>query len=576
MHRGFPVLFGFLLVGVAIAPSPASADFAIGDTLTLIQRPLPNIPALVVVGDTLRISCDAPPGTSGWTAALVYRGTHVELDLLAAAYSPVTEWWEIDTRIPEVPFYELYDLRVEADGVPADDCRRAVGVLPEFKEEYYFIHITDPHLPTHLYYYQSGADTDTSEMVDLRAVIDDVNIIHPEFVLLTGDLVNEGELEDFLGRRYYSRAQRILNEFEVPVFLTSGNHDLGGWDDTPPPAGTARRDWWRFFGWKRLFDPPVGTPWFTQNYSFDYGPVHYIGLEGYLNYDGWRYNIYGYESFTEGQMIWLENDLAAAAGQPTRVLFYHYDFSDQIHLASMDIDMALSGHIHRDEGNLQSPPYDLITNCVCDGERAYRLIRVSDGELTPRPTLSAGHLEVVYEPANDGTHEVVTATIENQQSERFEYGQLRIWMPDREGTLRVTGGELQQTAAIDSKILCYVGVDIAANNVQTVTVTLDSASVPGENPEVSALRLDPGRPRPLGPGILLTYQLPRAGVVSLVIHDARGRLIARLEEGWRDAGTHEAHWDERGPAGRRAAAGVYLARLKTADAVRVRRVVLAR
>ena len=60
--------------------------------------------------------------------------------------------------------------------------------------------------------------------------VHDVDIINPEFVLLTGDLINEGELEGYQGYRYFSKAQRVLGKFQTPVFLTSGNHDLGGWD----------------------------------------------------------------------------------------------------------------------------------------------------------------------------------------------------------------------------------------------------------------------------------------------------------------------------------------------------------
>ena len=57
--------------------------------------------------------------------------------------------------------------------------------------------------------------------------------------------------------------------------------------------------------------PPPGAPWHTQNYSFDYGPVHYVGLESYINYDDWRSWIYSTESFTSAQLSWLDDDLAA-------------------------------------------------------------------------------------------------------------------------------------------------------------------------------------------------------------------------------------------------------------------------
>ena len=141
----------------------------------------------------------------------------------------------LTAAVPDVPVYDLYDLRVTADGGLDDVTRHAVKVLAAYPDDFYFVHITDTHLPTYLYYYESGRRRPTARPASACAtIINDVNIINPEFVLLTGDLVNEGELEDYLGSRYYSRAQQLLGEFQVPVFLTAGNHDIGGWDDTPP------------------------------------------------------------------------------------------------------------------------------------------------------------------------------------------------------------------------------------------------------------------------------------------------------------------------------------------------------
>jgi hypothetical protein len=458
----------------------------IGDTLTVIQRPLLNIPAIVREGDTLTIECEADPGTSGWAASLLRGDVELAATVLSSAYDPSALWWEIEALVPAVPVYDLYDLVVTANGGIDDTTWSAVKVIPEFKDDYYFIHVTDPHLPTSLYYYESGADTDSSDVVDLREIIHDVNIINPEFVLLTGDLIHEGELEDFLNKRYFSRSQRLMREFDVPVYLTSGNHDLGGWDDTPPPDGTARQTWWRFFGWKRCDDPPSGAPWYTQNYSFDYGPVHYIGMEAYINYDNWRSDTYGYYSFTDGQMDWLADEMAASSGSAARVLFYHYDFSDQINLNSLGADMALWGHNHRDYDDF-SHPYDIGTDNACDGARSYRLIRVSGGSLSPTSTVSAGsggsNLEVDYSPANDGTHYTVTADITNDIDERFEHSQLRFMMPNEAGDIEVTGGTLLQIDDSGTYAVYYVGVDILANSSQTVTVTLEPG--PSDPPTVT-------------------------------------------------------------------------------------------
>jgi len=453
--------------------SPAEAVYK-GDPLTIIQRPLLNIPAIVRPGDVLEISCEADPLTTGWTARLRFGAMSVPLGILNSVYDPSTTWWTVRTSVPVVPLHELYDLIVTADGGLSDRTENAVKVIPAFRDDYYFIHITDTHLPTSLYYYEPGSDTDISELLDLREVMNDIDIINPEFVFLTGDLVNEGELEEFLDRRYYTRAQRALSDFRVPLYLTAGNHDIGGWTSTPPPDGTARRTWWRFFGWNRLENPPPGAPWYTQNYSFDYGPVHYTALESYVNYDSWRYSIYGPDSFTSGQMQWLASDLASAAGSTSQVLVYHYDFSDQIDLNNLGLEMTLAGHTHQDGGNIHSPPYDLTTDNVSHGDRAYRLIRVSNGILQPASTLTAGAylLHVFFTPANIGHHSQVTGRIVNGLNERFEHGQLRFRMPKGAASAQVTGGTIVQVDTSGSVDVYYVAVDILAGSTQLVTVTV--------------------------------------------------------------------------------------------------------
>ena len=253
-------------------------------------------------------------------------------------------------------------------------------VRASIASDFYFVQITDTHLPTHLYYYESGSDSDTTELLDLRAVIDDINIMNPEFVLLTGDLVNEGELENYLTKRYFTRAKRVLKELGVPVYIMAGNHDIGGWDDTPPVDGTARRNWWKFFGWRRLYSPPPSELAYTQDYSFDYGGAHFVGLEAYNNYDLWRRTTYGTDSFTSKQLTWLTSDLAAVSPTTPVVAFYHMDFQDQLNLAGLGIDCALWGHIHSSSGSIGAPPYNLSLKAVCDGGRAMRVVRVVGGK----------------------------------------------------------------------------------------------------------------------------------------------------------------------------------------------------
>ena len=544
--------------------------FPMGDTLTVIQRPLLNIPAFVLPGDVLVVECEADPSTTGWAAELRHGSLQVPLSVLNSVYDPTTLWWEISAQVPEVELYELYDLVVTANGGIEDATANAVQVLAEFKDDYYFVHITDTHLPTQLLLYEEGADVDSSQSIYLRHVINDINLIRPEFVLLTGDFLDEGELEDFQDRRHHSRAQRLLTEFQVPVFLVAGNHDLGGRTSTPPPAGTARQTWWRFFGWKRLNNPPPGAPWHTQNYSFNYGPVHYVGMESYDNYDQWRPDIYAQTSFTPDQLQWLNDDLAAAADDSARVLFYHYDFSQQIDLATLGVEMALWGHTHNDMGDITLQPYNIGTRNVNGGECAYRLVRVSEGTLLPSETISAGDdgssLQIDFQPANDGTHYSVTVQIENSLDERFEHAQLQVLMPDAEGDIIVSGGTLVQVDRTDTVAVCYVGVDIQPSSSQTVTITLDTeSSLTALKDLPTAFALHQNYPNPFNPVSTICYDLPKASDVIMIVYDILGREVARLVDGCMEPGYHQVRWDGRGDSGRQVPSGIYITRLITPE-----------
>ena len=69
----------------------------------------------------------------------------------------------------------------------------------------------------------------------------------------------------------------------------------------------------------------------------------------------------------------------------------------------------------------------------------------------------------------------------------------------------------------------------------------------------------------------VTFDLPAAGEAAVSVYDARGREVARLAEGYRDAGRHTVAWESA-----RLAPGVYLVRLAAAGDVRLRRAVVVR
>lgn len=79
-------------------------------------------------------------------------------------------------------------------------------------------------------------------------------------------------------------------------------------------------------------------------------------------------------------------------------------------------------------------------------------------------------------------------------------------------------------------------------------------------------------PNPFNPNTVISYMLPEAVSVTLVVSDMLGREVARLVDGEsRSAGTHRVRFDASGLP-----SGMYLYRLESAGAVMVRKMVLMR
>ena len=79
-------------------------------------------------------------------------------------------------------------------------------------------------------------------------------------------------------------------------------------------------------------------------------------------------------------------------------------------------------------------------------------------------------------------------------------------------------------------------------------------------------------PNPFQGALNISFSLAREASVKIVVFDLAGRVVRRLEEGTRPAGTHLVTWDGRADAGHPAAAGLYVVRLETGGMRQSRRV----
>ena len=82
-------------------------------------------------------------------------------------------------------------------------------------------------------------------------------------------------------------------------------------------------------------------------------------------------------------------------------------------------------------------------------------------------------------------------------------------------------------------------------------------------------------PNPVLNGTRVSYALERAGLASLNVYAATGRLVRDLASGMHKAGTYAAAWDANDMTGRSVPAGVYYVRL-SADKTSTARVTVVR
>ena len=132
---------------------------------------------------------------------------------------------------------------------------------------------------------------------------------------------------------------------------------------------------------------------------------------------------------------------------------------------------------------------------------------------------------------------------------------ITVWFSLREDTGRVylTLSDLQQTFASDAKIRVPVAYDTTG-----VSIFLGNTGV-NETPRNPAeYELTPAYPNPFNSGTWIRYALPAGNRVRLQVLSARGRLVAVLEDGPKQAGEHTVFWDGTDRRGNPAASGVYL------------------
>ena len=344
-----------------------------------IKFPLSSRPAIVQQGCPFQIKVDLSSldeellnaGCWNVTLSTAY-DEYVESYILPVSSIEVKGGlFNLEAMVPKEGSIDLYNLTVAVTrkGKTIEDSQpRAVSVVSKIKDSFTFIQVTDPHcwdIRTRLASPGKTLGEKRENFTKSEAyneTIREVNLIHPDFVLLTGDFIGGPfpinipslkSLED-----QYKTAYDLLQRFDVPAYLIPGNHD--GYFSL---SADGLKLYEKYFG--ELF------------YSFDYNDAHFVMLNSY----DWPYlrrsfiNAGG--KIGEDQLEWFEENLESAQKAGTVFVCLHHDSLEEgLHgfrgkdpffdlIDRSNVTMVLAGHVHKDsERAINDTVFLTTTSCA--------------------------------------------------------------------------------------------------------------------------------------------------------------------------------------------------------------------
>ena len=289
---------GALLVAVLVSVLPVGLE---------VVTPRLGIPAVVLPGETFQLELRG--GLPFLAPDLVVRLVGEETTSCAVtevSHGGATRTLEV--TVPETLAAGSYTLKVESQGLERSRPKavHVLSVLPD--EGCTIVQLADLAI--------FGGDGSGEQL--MATLVEEINLIAPDLVLVTGDINYTGSWEHF------DLALEFLGGFEMPVLTCIGNHEYKGL------AG---------------FLTAFGLP----RHVVDVGGRRFITLD----------SGHGRDQLTESQHAWVREAFATREGRDTIVQLHHPLFwkrNLEVHVGDLvelcaehEVPIVLSGHLHGDQ-----------------------------------------------------------------------------------------------------------------------------------------------------------------------------------------------------------------------------------
>jgi len=390
---------------MVVEPSHPDYTLPAQDTMLNILSPRSTMPVIVRHNDAFKVTVSFDAVSPAWRVSISTAYDIVTetffLTIIDTTYNVNKGQWLLTVSIPTDVPTELYNLTVEStvgNTVVLAEVPRAVSVVNAYKNNFSFVHLTDFHIGD-----PRGFTEDIIRTLGWKAAkksIDEINLLNPDFVIISGDLVF-GQLYPFEYSIEYWQCYNILQRFQVPTYVAPGNHD-----------GYIQFGQDGFDFWEHYFGP--------RYYSFNYGAYHFTAVNSYdwPDCSRWAFSFIAFNwggTIREEQLVWLEADAQSAVDARLSFMFMHHNpLWDTV-----DDSLLGNGYAGRHNDTLY-----LTTTTVSSGLSTedsywgYRRITVVNDTITsynyrePKYSIPLYRINASIDN-NDGTSTDVTARLEN-------------------------------------------------------------------------------------------------------------------------------------------------------------------
>ncbi len=172
--------------------------------------------------------------------------------------------------------------------------------ISTIKASFTFIHASDTHISE-------------KSIVRIQKLREIVEANKPDFLLITGDLVKDAlRVSEKEATGYFELYKKEIQKFSVPVWNVPGNHEIFGIERHQSLVGKDHP----LYG-KKMYQHYLGPNY----YSFNYGGIHFVGLDDVDFEDLWYFG-----HVDSIQFNWLKQDLENVPTTTPIISFNHIPF----------------------------------------------------------------------------------------------------------------------------------------------------------------------------------------------------------------------------------------------------------